>query len=157
MADKGVDIVERESVAREKGLGHSAQFAAHESRDVAREECLEAFLFNLPAHDVERMGPGVLTGRAKSGPNTTSGQDRTGSTIAEQRRRHDVALGKIVLAEAQRTEFDDEEEDVARRRHPGEGAGARQPKDAAGTTETENRQAPNVAAPSKPLHQQRIQ
>src|SRR6185437_16440187 len=117
------------------------QSAAHEGRNVAREEGLQTILLDLPAHDVERLRPCVLTRRAEARTAAAARHDGAGGAVAEQGRRDDIALGEIVLAKTQGAELDDEEEDAAVGRRARQHGGARKAEDAAGAAEAEDRQA----------------
>ena len=118
-----------------------------ERRDRAVEDHAEALRIDVPAHDVERVGPGVLAAHLDGGDAAVAGAQHAGrGAVAEQRGRDDVRLGQLVEPERQRAELDrDEQHDAARPRlrQPG---GDREPGDAAGAAEAEDRHALDIGA-----------
>ena len=135
----------------------SLQLRCNELGDVARKYRFEAFAGDIPAHDVERIGPRELAATDDRRSVAAAREQRRGGPVAEERRRDDVALGKIVAAKTERAELDDEEE------HERAGIRARhrrralQADGASCATEAENRQAPSRAAQLHALHQKRVE
>src|SRR5262249_6402832 len=62
MADEAIDIRDLEAMAIEELRRDVAHTLAHERRDVAGQSHLQSVVLDVPAHDVERVGPGVLAG-----------------------------------------------------------------------------------------------
>ncbi len=84
-------------------------------------------------------------------------EDCTGRAIAEQGGGHDIAFAEVVLAEGQRAQFDDEEENALAGHGAGQIGCARQADDAAGAAQAEHRQALDVAAHRHALDQARVE
>ena len=75
-----VDIVAREPLAMEHTIDRRAQMLHGKRRDRAIEDDTEALLIDIPAHDVARIGPGMLIGIRDAGMTLRIRPDDGGSS-----------------------------------------------------------------------------
>ena len=118
-----------------------------ERRDIPVKDDAKALRIDLPAHDVERVRPGVLTahlngrGAAVVGPKHASGR-----AITEQRRGDDVCLGQFVEPEGEGANFDRDEQHNAARTRTGQAGCDGEPGDAASAAKSEDGNSLDIRA-----------
>src|ERR1044071_5504332 len=110
MTDTAVDLSEAELVLCKKCVGGRPQLGFDQTRDVAREDCFEPVIGDVPPHNVEAVRPSVLAGRDDRRTLAAAAQERGGRPVAKQRSRNDIAFREIVAAEGQCAQFDDEKQ-----------------------------------------------
>src|SRR6516162_783011 len=157
MADKMIDVFEPEAVAGEEVGRDLAQLGRDELWDVARKDRAKAVIGNRPAHDVEAVGPGVLTVSDDGRAHAVRREQRSGCTVTKQCRRDDIALRPIVPTKGERTELDGQEQYCLSWRDGGQTGRARQADDTAGAAEPEYRQPAHCAPHPHSFDQQRIE
>src|SRR5689334_24904705 len=108
MTGEAVDILQLEIVLLQIAVQDGFEIIGDERRNTLREAGLQSVFLDFPAHDVERVGPGVLACRTNLRTSTFRRHDRACRTVAKKRGCDDVALGDVVLAKGQRAQLYDE-------------------------------------------------
>ena len=157
MACKSVEVAQREVVARQELRDDPRHIAFDKRRNAARETRFQAVLLDVPAHDVERMRPGVFSCRRKERAVTVAGDDCACRAIAKQCGRDEVAFVEVVATKGKRAQLDNEEQHIATRFSLCEIPCTRKAGHATGAAKPENGQAPDVATQLQAFDQQRVQ
>src|SRR5271154_3464516 len=106
MTGEPVDVRQLQAAAIENAGDGGRDIRLGERRNGSVKYDSEAVGIDIPAHDVERIRPIVLTTHLDGGDAIFSGsQDASGGAVAEQRGRHDVRLGQLVEPESQGADF----------------------------------------------------
>src|SRR5580704_12969395 len=106
MARETIDVGEAQSRAAENaGKGGRDMFLG-KGWDRSVENHAETLRVNIPAHDAERVGPGVLAAHLYRCEARLAGAQPAGrGAVAEEGGRDDIRLGQFVEAESQRAYF----------------------------------------------------
>src|SRR4029077_19100377 len=118
MTGKAIDIFESQSAAGQNAGDRRRDVRLRERRDRTVEYDAEALRIDSPAHDVERVGPGVLAAHLNGGAAAVVSLKHAGARAApEQRRGDNIRLGQFIEAEGEGANFDrDQQHDAARTR-----------------------------------------
>src|SRR5215471_362616 len=157
VTDETVDVVDAQTVTREKLCCDISELCGDEIWNVTRKDRFQAFIGDLPAHHVEAAGPGMLA-RSDEGRSLPVGRQQRGrGAVAEQSRCDDVALRPVVAPERQRAEFyGKKKHGLAGLDHSLSGA-AGKADNPAGTAEAEDRQPLYPASQAHPFDEHRIE
>ena len=158
MAGEAIDPVARHAKALQDAVDGNADMLCREGWDGAVEDDAQPGRVDLPAHDVEAVGPQMLAGAFDAGhPRLAGAHDAGGSTIAEQCRRHHVGAGELVHAEGRGADLDRHHQHRRARPRARQAAGDGQPRDAAGTAQAEHRHALDIGPKAHPAGDPRFE
>ena len=147
MAGEAVDRVPGHADAVEDAVDCRSDFLLGEWRDVAIEHHAQPFIVDIPAHDVERVGPHMLAGAFDLGDAALARAQNAGrSAVGEKCGRHHVGLGELIEPERRRAELDRHHQHCRAGPRFGQPARNRHAADAAGAAQPEDRHALDVAA-----------
>ena len=111
MASEAIDICEPEPRAAENASDGGRYMLFGERRDRPVKNHAETLRVDIPAHDVERVGPGVLTADFDRRDARFAGpQHAGGGAVAEEGGGDDIRLGQFVEPESQRAYFDGDQQ-----------------------------------------------
>ncbi|MNE22771.1 hypothetical protein D3C80_1159970 [compost metagenome] len=158
MADEAVHILDVQPLRSQHFIDRQTQVVLGERRDRPVENDAESGVSDPPAHDVQRVGPGVFRRPFDAGEPALACPQHTGRrAVAEQGRGHDVGLAEVIHTERQGAELDHDQQDHAARRRPRQLAGQPQARRPARAAQAEDRNARGVGAKPHPLHGPRLQ
>src|SRR5258708_15642116 len=147
MAGEAIDRATRYADAGEDGVARRTDMLCREGRDGSVEDDAEPARIDLPAHDVETVGPQMLTGALDARQTTLSrAHDAGRRAIAEQSGRHHVGAGELVHAEGRGADLDGDHQHGRARPGARQAVGDGEPGHAAGAAQPEHRYALAVAA-----------
>ena len=111
MTSKSIDIFENQSRAGQNPGNRRCNMPLRERWNGLVKDDAKALRIDLPAHDVDRVGPGVLTAHL-NGRNTAVVGPKHASrrAIAEERRGDYIRLGQFIEPEGQGANFDRNEQ-----------------------------------------------
>ena len=144
--------------AREKIGEGRGDMGFDEGRQGAGQNDTETFRIDVPAHDVQRVGPEMLAG-SRDGRQTalTGPQDGRRRPIGEKRGGDHVGRGELVRPDRQGAEFHGDEQHGGSRRRSGETRRHGQPGDSCRAAEPEERDARDVLPEAEPVGAVRIE
>src|SRR5271156_4201020 len=147
MTGEAIDVFRNQSGAGQNAGDRRRDVLLRERGDRTIEDDPEALRIDSPAHDVERVRPGVLTAQLNGGSATVVSPDHArGRAVPEKRRGDDIRLGQLVEAEGEGANFDRNEQHDAARTRAGEAGGNRESGDAAGAAKAEDGNALDIGA-----------
>src|SRR5580693_5659726 len=116
MTGEAIDIFESQSAAGQNAGDRRCDVRLREWRNRPVEYDAEALRIDSPTHDVECVGPGVLTAHLNGGGAAVVSLEHAGGrTVPEQRRGDDVSLGQFIEAEGEGANLDrDQQHNAAR-------------------------------------------
>ena len=139
-----------------------SEVVAHQRRQLWAQHDAEAVAFDVPAHDVPSIAPGVLAKRQDHGLAAAAAfarlfgrraQNDAGGAIAEKRGGNEHRHARIVGPGTQATEIDGDEEDVPAGPPLSKPRSACKPRDAAAAAEPEDRKPLDVRGKIEAVHQ----
>ena len=147
MTGKAIDVFESQSAAGQNAGDRRRDVRLRERRDRSVENDAEALRIDSPAHDVERVGPGVLTAHLNDGGAAVVSLKHAGrGAVPEQRRGDNIRLGQFIEAEGQGANLDRDQQHDAAGTRAGEAGRNREPGDAAGAAKAEDGNPLDVGA-----------
>src|SRR3984957_10162025 len=144
---KAINILESQPRAGQNARNRRRNMLLREWRDFPVEYDAETLRIDSPAHDVERVWPGVLPAHLNGGNPAIIGPEHASRrAVAEERGGDDIRLGQFVEPESKRANFDRDEQHNAPRARAGQARGDREPGDAARAAKSEDRNALDIRA-----------
>src|ERR1700722_12939966 len=125
---KAINILESQPRAGQNARNRRRNMLLREWRDFPVEYDAETLRIDSPAHDVERVRPGVVATHLDGGDAAIVGPEHASRrAIAEERGRDHIRFGQFVEPESERANFDRDEQHNAARTRAGEAGGDREP------------------------------
>ena len=149
MAGEAIDRRARHSDPRQDAVDRWPNLLLGEGRDRPIEDDAQSRWIDLPAHDVERVGPQMFARAFNEGEASlyrTGTYDAGRRAIAEECGRHHVGRRQLIHAEGGGADLDGDQQHSRAGPRRGQTAGQRQARDAAGASEPEHRHPLDISA-----------
>ena len=149
MQEKRGNILAPQTLAREKTFRQLLHSFPDEFRHILGQNNVEAGIAQIESHRGERIGKQKTLGRQNARPGRfASGDDHARRAVAEQHRRNQIGLGKILALKRERGKFDRNQQRRAIRKCGQIFPGAREARGARGAAEFRDGKPAHIRAKS---------